>query len=221
MTICEFLRRSLTALLASVLAVPLSAQDTSRPRKNTFAVGAGVGIPAGDLRQFMSLSGAIRLKYGYRFTRNLQADVGLDAVIGAAGIDISQQTPVGELRIRDVECIVPMGGRAILPLAADWLELFAGGGVVYLRYSEYADLPDLVHTGYVDVPCPGCTARSGWGFYGTAGINIALERRKRIWLGMEAQYIAGTTSGKLLGTGARFETKDRWLNTAMNLVFRF
>ena len=221
MRICRFLRRSLMASLACIPALPLTAQDESRPWKHTFVLGGGVGIPAGDLRRFMSSSAAVRLKYGYRFTRNLQADLGLDAVIRAAGISITEQSMVGELRKRDDEYMVPFGGRAILPLAADRLELFAGGGAAYLRYTESADIPGLKYSGWVEVPCPGCTSRSGWGMYGTAGANVALERRKHVWLGVEAQYIKGTTSGKLLGNGARFETKDRWLNATMNLILRF
>ncbi len=60
-----------------------------------------------------------------------------------------------------------------------------------------------------------------WGIYGTAGANVALEHSKRFWLGIEAQYLKGTTSGKMLGTGVAFESKDRWLTTTLNLVGRF
>jgi hypothetical protein len=225
MGICKFFRRRLSALLVCLLAVPLMAEERWQPGKNTLVVGCGVGIPSGDLRAYMSSSAAFRIKYGYRMTRYLQAEIGLDGVIRGAGISVSQQTFVGEVRKRDFEYMIPFGGRAILPLAAGRLELFAGGGGAYLKYSEEAQMANMPWcygpSCYIEIPCPACASRSGWGYYGTAGVNVALERRKRVWLGVEAEYIKGATSGKLLSTGAPFETKDRWFNPSLNLVFRF
>ena len=223
MAISVFVRMGLMAALACMLSVPLTAQEVSRPQQNMFVIGGGVGLPAGDLEHLMSSAALIRVGYGYRFRRFFQADSGLDAVVGAAGINISRPSLVGELRIRDFEYMACFGGRAILPLAEDRLELFAGGGGAYLRYNEEAEIPGLNYygSGVIDVPCPGCASRSGWGYYGTAGFNVALEQRHRVWLGVEARYIKGATSGNLLGTGARFKTEDQWLNTSLNLAVRF
>ncbi len=227
MIIGDPLRRSLLALLLIFTALPLAAQDESRLRRGTLVLGGGAGIPSGDLTQFLSSSAAVRLKVGYRITRYLEANVGLDVVMRAAGISKSQQTWVGEIRIKDSEYMIPFGGRAILPMAAGWVELFAGGGGAYLRYDEEADIPGLSYSGdpygssSIDIPCPACTARSGWGYYGTAGVNIALERRKRVWVGIETQYLHGSTSGTLLGNGVRFETNDGWFIPTFNVVFRF
>jgi len=220
---CIFLRIGLMAASACLLSVALIAQDESRPQRNRFVIGGGVGLPAGDLKRWMSPAALVRVGYGRRVSRHFQMDLGLDAVVGAAGINITQQSLVGELRIHDVEYMVPFGGRAILPLAEDRFELFAGGGGIYLRYDEEAEIPGLKCYGscYYEIPCPSCTSRGGWGYYGTAGVNFALDRRHRVWLGLEARYTKGTTSGTLLSTVAGFETEDRWLSTSMNLVFRF
>jgi hypothetical protein len=152
----------------------------------------------------MSPAAVIRLQYGYRFTRYTQADIGLDIVIHAAGIK--------EAGKHDIERMIPLGGRIILPLFAERFELFAGAGPARLSYSEYQG---------ANIPCPECATRSGWGVYGTAGANIALEHTKHVCLGIEAQYLKGTTSGKLLETGIALESKDRWLSTTLNLVGRF
>jgi hypothetical protein len=197
----KILSMGLMISVAYAMTTPLMAQSNSW--KNMFTIGAGVGIPAGDLKQFMSPSAALRFKYGHRFTQNIQADLGLDMVIHAAGIN--------EMRKRDYEFAFPIGGRVILPLSSDCFELFAGGGGAYLKYNEAI-------WGNI---CSGCASRGGWGVYGTAGANVALERLRHVWLGIEAQYLKGTTSGKLLGTGVAFESKDGWWTTTLNLDYRF
>ncbi len=198
-------RMCLTISVAYAMITPLMAQnDASRRWKNMLTIGAGAGIPSGDLKQFMSPSTAIRFKYGYRITRNIQADFGFDMVIKAAG---DYESSKGKL---DVEFVFPFGGRAILPLSSDRLELFAGAGGAWLQYNE-------ARGDY----CGDCVSRGGWGLYGTAGANLALEHLKRLWLGIEVQYAKGTTSGRLLETGVAVESKDRWLTTTMNLVVRF
>ncbi len=199
----KIFRMGLIISVAYAVITPLMAQsDAQRLWKHMFTIGSGAAIPAGDLKQFMSPSAALRFKYGYRFTRTIQADFGLDMVIHAAGINESGK--------QDFEFMIPLGGRVILPLFSDSFEPFAGVGGAYMTYNE-------ARGSY----CAGCVSRGGWGFYGTAGANVALEQKKHVGLGIEAQYLKGTTSGKLLGTGVAFESKDRWLTTTLNLVFRF
>lgn len=212
----------LVALLASVLSIPSMAQEDPRPRKNTLVIGGGAGIPGADLGNVMSPSALLRLGYGYRLRKHFQVDIGADLVLHAAGIDVSQQTFIGEVRKRDNEYLIPFGGRVVLPLAQRF-EVFAGGGGTYLWYGEEAYVPGMKCTGscYYDVPCPSCISRGGWGYYGTAGVHISLERRNRFWLGTEMRYFKGATSGRLLGNGAQLETKDQWFNPSLNLVCRF
>ncbi len=225
MRISTFLCRVYSLALAFSLLAPSVAAQSESPsaRKNQITLGGGAGIPGGELRQSMSSSALVRVAYGFRIRRHFQADIALDVVMRSAGISISQQSLVGEIRIRDDEYLLPFGGRAILPLVSYRLELFAGGGVVYLRYEETAEIPglDVYGDGYVNIPCPTCRSRAGWGYYGTAGLDFALDRGQRVWLGVEGRYIKGRTSGALLGSGAPFGTNDTWFNPSMNLKFRF
>jgi hypothetical protein len=211
------------ALVICLLAPCLTAKEIPKPKvlKHSFALGGGSGIPGGDLSRLMSSSALVRLGYGYRLRIHLQLDLGLDAVMRAAGISISQQSLVGEIRVRDDEIMVPFGGRAILPVLKDRLEVFAGGGGAYLRYEETAEIPGV--DAYNSFPCPSCTSRDGWGYYATAGINVALHRWRSasVGVGVETRYFKGNTSGKLLGAGASFGTSDSWFNPTLNMMIRF
>jgi hypothetical protein len=173
----------------------------------------------------MTPSGVLQFGYGYRPWKHFQADVSLTVVPRAAGINVPLQTTVGTFEVKDTEFILPFGGRAILPLLAGRMELFGGGGGTYLHYTEIAP----TRLGYgcypsacvFDVACPFCVSRGGWGGYGTAGADVALDRRRRVWLGVETRFVKGTTSGELLGSGGTIKTKDQWLNMAMNVAYRF
>ncbi len=204
------------------LPVPaLIAQDEPpTPSSHFFFAGGGAGIPHDDIHHLMSSSALVRLGYGYRILPHIQADIALDIIFRAAGISLSQQTWIGEIRVRDNEILLPFGARAILPLGRRF-ELFAGGGAAYLRYEEEAEIPGYPQNEYGSVPCPACTSRDGWGYYGTAGFNIAIEHKRRVWVGLEGKYLHGSTSGVLLGSGTPFGTDDSWFNPSFNLIFRF
>ncbi len=217
-------KAGIIAFLICLPATFLIAQEESPANfKHSVYIGGGFGMPRGDMRQFMASSGLVRFGYGYRVGRYFQVDLSWDVVWRAAGIGITQQSLVGEIRITDSEHFVPFGGRVILPLAKNRLEFFAGGGGAYLRYEEDADIPGahVYGNSYVDYDCPSCTSRDGWGYYGNAGANIALDRRQRVWVGVEVRYVRGRTSGVLLSPDAPYATSDRWINSAVNLSYRF
>ncbi len=145
----------------------------------------------------------------------------------AAGVKRVEQSAVGDIKISDSEVLIPFGARAILPLAHDRFELHAGGGGTYLRYAEEASVPEgvtvtcLYGPCYVDVDCPACTSRGGWGYYGMAGAAISLDRRHRCWLGLDTRFVRGRTRGQALGAVPGFRTKDQWVNTAIDLIVRW
>ena len=223
----RFLFMSGLALLFGNSALTVRATAQERPLKNSFELGGGAAVPAADLRPYMSSSFLLRLGYGYRLHRNLQADFGLEGVFGAAGVKRVERSAVGDIKIDDSEVLVPFGARAILPLAHDRFELHAGGGGMYLHYAEEASVPEgvtvICYYGSctVDVDCPACRSRSGWGYYGRAGAAISLDRRHRCWLGLDTRLIRGTTSGQALGSVPEFRTKDQWVNTTIALIFRW
>ena len=202
--------------LACLLAVPAAAQPLAR--KFSIAVGTGGAIPRQDLESFMSTSPLIRVAFGYRPIRFFQADLGLDAVIHAAGVRDFQDTIIGRIKIRDNELLVPFGGRAILPVLPR-LELFGGGGAAYLHYGESVEVPGGGSDSSFD--CQVCRSRGGWGTYATAGANVSLERSRRFWIGIETKLFHGHTSGESLGSVPPLETHDTWINTAALFIIRF
>jgi hypothetical protein len=78
-------------------------------------------------------------------------------LFGAADVEDYLNTGAGFLKIRDREVFVPLGGRAILPLARGRFLFGGGGGVAYMRYAEVLRQPSE----YFRFDCPVCTSRSG------------------------------------------------------------
>jgi hypothetical protein len=127
------------------------------------------------------------------------------------GVRDFQDTIIGRIRIRDNEVLVPFGGRGILPIGPR-LELFGGGGAAYLHYGESVEVPG----GGADssFKCQTCRSRGGWGAYATAGLNVAVERSHRFWVGVESRIFHGKTNGDPLGAVPPLETRDTWIDTA-------
>lgn len=208
---------SLGCLLAAPMAAPLAAQSLAR--QFSFDLGAGGAIPREDLTSFMTTSPLLTFGFGYRPFRYFQADAGLDTVFHAAGVRDFQDTIIGRLKIRDNELMVPLGGRAILPLVHDRIELFGGVGAIYLHYAESVEVPG----GGSDssFKCQTCRSRSGWGSYAVAGVNVAVEHSRHFWVGVESRLIHGKTNGDPLGAVPPLETQDTWINTAGFFKVRF
>lgn len=198
-------------LLAGPAAV---AQDY--PRHN-FSFGAGAGLPQGQLRPFFDPKAGIAVGYGYRFHRLFQADVGLDTIFGAGNVRYFVPTQLGYRSIRDYQFLLPFGGRAILPLASGRLLVYGGGGGTYLRYWEHLSQPSP----YFQIVCPSCTARSGWGYYATAGFSVALDSRQRFRIGIAPRVYRGHTDGEPLGAIPNIRTKDEWVNVMAEFGLSF
>ncbi|MBK5292063.1 MAG: hypothetical protein JJE04_10345 [Acidobacteriia bacterium] len=199
------------------LAAPLGAQY--RHHKHFFTAGGGAGVPSGDLKRYLSDSPAFRFNYGYRFHRFFQVDTGLDVVFYAADVNDYYESQVGDLRIRDYQYFVPLGGRTILPLAGDRVLLSFGGGGAYVRYQESIRQPFGEYGPRVE--CPPCRSRSGWGYYGLIGGSVALDRRKMLRLGVTSQVYRAETSGDAFGGVPPVRTKDKWVNTMAELTVSF
>ncbi len=167
----------------------------------------------------MTTSPLLTIGFGYRPIPYFQADVGMDAVFHAAGVRDSQQTIIGRIKIRDNEILVPFGGRAILPLAARRIELFGGGGAAYLHYGESVVVPGAGSDSSFN--CRTCRSRGGWGSYAIAGVNVAVERSRRFWIGVESRLVHGKTNGDPLGAVPPLQTQDTWINTAGVFMVRF
>jgi len=186
--------------------VPVFGQDDFT--RHNFTLGVGAARPKGDLGAFLADSAGTAVGYGYRFHRYFQLDVGLEVLFGAAKVRDFLDTGLGPLRIRDREFLVPLGGRAILPLANGRVLFSGGGGAAYMRYSELLRQP----SDYFRVDCSVCTSRSGWGYYALASLGFALDRGQHFRLGATSRFYRGHTTGDPIGTVPGIRTKDHWMN---------
>ncbi len=107
-----------------------------------------------------------------------------------------------------------MGGRVILPLADSKVQVYGGGGGAYMRYSEGLRQP----SDYIRIDCPVCNARDGFGWYGLAGGDVAINRAQTLRLGVTTKMYKGTTDGLSVGIIPAAKTKDRWLNDYFHLT---
>ena len=205
----------LVPLLFAVLC-PLGAQEFYYPRHN-FTFGAGIARPRGNLYGLLDDAPLISIAYGYRFMRYFQADVGLDMAFGAAGVKDFLPTQIGYYRISDREYFLPFGGRAIAPLLSGRLLISGGAGGAWLKYHERTSQPSQ----YIHIDCPGCTSRSGWGWYSLANVSYFLNSGKNFRVGATARMIRGHTDGGPLGLLPPYQTNDNWLNMWAEVGFSF
>lgn len=199
----------------TAFAVIAPAQDWY-PRHN-FDFGVGVGVPRADLETAFDPKIGVGVNYGYRFHRYFQADIGFDTIFGAGNIREFVDTGLGYRRLRDYQYMLPLGGRTIIPLFGGRLLLHAGGGGAYMRYQEQISQPSQ----YFRIDCPYCSARSGWGYYATAGFRVALDQAGHFWLGASPRVYRGHTNGQGLGNVPAMRTRDEWVNVMAEFGFSF
>lgn len=178
-------------------------------RKHNVNFVAGAGIPRGDISNLLSNSAGIGFSYYYRPIRYLAAEAGYETLFGAARVRDYLETGFGYLRIRDYQQFLPFGGRVILPLAEEKIQIYGGGGGAYIRYSERLRQP-FANAGY-RFDCPVCSLRDGLGYYAMVGANVALDRGQLFRIGGGAKVYRGAVSGDPIGALPRGETRDSWL----------
>jgi hypothetical protein len=189
------------------------AQDSGDFHRNNIVVGLGPAIPVGKDTQYLNAAPLVSVGYGYRFNRYLRADAGLQLAFGAASNQNAVQTDAGPVQGGDHEYIIPLGGRFIIPLPFKRFELSAGGGAVYLHYSE--TVPS--NGSYYTVNCYTCTSRGGWGGYGLTNVSYFLDENRIFHVGATAQFISASVNGQAVGNSPSAKTTDHWTN----IVFEF
>jgi hypothetical protein len=200
-----------------LIALLLTASALPAQYRHNFTIGGGAGIPRGELRGLFFDSAGLTFNYGYRFHRFFQFDVGLDTLFGAARVRDFLNTQFGDRRIRYYQLLVPVGGRAIVPLFNDRVLIYGGGGGAHFRYFERLSQP----SDYFRLNCPVCTARNGWGYYATVGANVALDRFRHFRLGVGSRVYRGHTDGDPLGPIPPIRTRDHWINVLGEFTFSF
>ncbi len=203
--------------LSTLAALPDPAEAQSFYPKHNFNFGAGAARPRGALGGPFTDAPGISIGYGYRFARYFQADIGLDVLFGAGDVRDYLNTALGQVRIRDREYLLPVGGRAILPFAGGRVLLSGGGGGAYMRYSESVRQP----SDYFRIDCPVCTARHGWGYYALVSTSFAIDHFQRFRVGITSKFYRGHTEGDPLGPVPGVRTKDHWINIFGEFGFSF
>ncbi|MBM3726567.1 MAG: hypothetical protein FJW40_14235 [Acidobacteria bacterium] len=205
----------LAPLAALAVLAPLGSAESYN--QHSFNFGAGGGVPGDQLKPYFSQSAVFHVGYGYRPHRNFQVDAGLDTLLGSARVRDYLTTGFGDLRIRDFQYLLPVGGRVILPFADGRAQISAGGGDAYMWYREQLRQPG----DYIRVECPPCRGRSGPGYYALAGFRVALDRNRQIWLGGTTRVVRGRTNGDSLGSLPAIRSRDLWVNSFIEVGFSF
>jgi len=220
------------AVLSLLLGAAMIATAQDYYPRHNITFGAGGAVPGGSdvtilpdeplppdapIKSFMGASPMVAIGYGYRFHRFFQADVGLNIAFGAANVRDFLTTQIGAVEIGDREYMVPLGGRAIAPLAGGRLLFAGGGGGAYLRYNERIRQP----SDYFRIDCPICTSRSGWGYYALVNGSYFLDRNQHFRIGVTAQFVRGHTEGEPLGDIPGTRTTDHWTNILGEFGFSF
>ena len=190
-----------------------SAQDFHR---NNIIAGIGPAIPTGNATGYLSAAPLVSLGYGYRFNRFFQADAGLQIAFGAANNQNAVQTDLGPVQGGDHEFMLPLGGRFIIPIPLKRFEVSAGGGAMYLHYSETAP-----SNGYYSNNCYTCTSRGGWGGYGLVNASYFLDENHTFRVGTTLQYISASTNGQAVGNVPAIATTDHWMTVSFGFGLSF
>lgn len=224
-------------VLIPLLTLSLTAVSyaQSEHKKHNFTVGLGAALPNIDLHpdsgvpafengigpvgSLFSNSFVLGVDYGYRFHPYFQADIGLDTVFGAARIRDFLPTQFGDLRIRDYQFLLPLGGRVVVPIADERVLISAGGGGAYLRYSERLRQP-FPDSGF-RLACPVCASRGGWGYYGLLGLNVAVDEARHFRIGVTSRIYRADTDGDPFGAIPALRTRDEWVNVLGTFSFTF
>ncbi len=204
-----------TALVV-LLSAGAWAQTAGYPR-NHISGQFGAAIPGQDLKNSFAPAFALGFNYGYRITRNFQADVGLDTAFQSARVRQFLDTGFGALRIRDFQLFIPVGGRVVLPINGDRAEFYAGGGGVFARYYEAISQPNVNFR----FACPPCSARSGFGYYGVTGFRYRPSQYGAFWIGGSVRVIRVNTDGEPIGNLQPPATRDRWIIPTFDIGFSF
>jgi hypothetical protein len=147
---------------------------------------------------YVQTAAAPGISYGYRALPHVEFEAGL-FIVPHPSPDFC-----GSFGCHDVDdryYWIPFGARFLLPLQRDRLELSAGGGGLYNKYT----LGNPLSGG-------GPISYEGWGGYFSGAAAAALDRGRHLWLGTSPRFFLGHT---------RYRQRDRWLTIAGELSFRF
>ena len=209
------MRKIILTVVGSLFSTLAFAQSPEFHRNNV-TVGIGAAVPVGSDSSYLNSAPLVSVGYGYRFNRYFRADAGLQFAFGAANNQNAVQTDLGAVQGGDREYMIPLGGRFIIPLPFNRLEVSAGGGAIYLHYSETAP-----SNGYYSPTCYTCASRGGWGGYGMGNVSYFLDSDHIFHVGSTLQFISASTNGPSIGNVPAAKTTDRWATISIEFGMSF
>lgn len=210
-------RSSVVLAIVAVCSVSLPAAAADYQRHHITG-GLGAITPQDQIQRAYRTAFAWNVGYGFRPWRYLQFDAGIDSGYNAGNVKDFVYTELGPLQVRDYQLFVPVGARVVTPLGRNgrW-EIYGGGGYVYMRYSERLRQPAQG----INIGCPICDARDGYGWYALSGVNYGLDSGNMFKIGAMVRVMQGHTSGAGIGTLPGVRTSDRWLASYLNFTASF
>jgi len=198
-----------------------SAQEADSYRKFSLDISGGLLRPQGEMRRWQyaefggerrslfQQTGLFGTHFGYRPIRYAQIDAGLELGVSAVGRRTISLVSFETGEYDDFIFFLPLGGRAVIPLASERLLLSIGGGGVYVNNIEISD------SGVTDAE------RSGWGAYGLGQVLFVFGESRRIGVGFTSRWTRVHLSrGFLPGYGSA-RIADQWLFLGATLSIRF
>ncbi len=177
----------MTKLLSlALLAAAGYAQDVVNPTRLT--IGLGTAAPRGD--SYMDPGTAVEVNFGYRYTRYIQADVGVEASFNKDYRAYNSKFNTGLTTATNL--FVPVGARIIVPVFNGRIEPSFGVGGVY-AYDKGRS--------YNQHQC---------GVYGLAGVSYALDSQQRHRVGLTLRYMNLMSPGR---------PHPQWLNVFGEYTF--
>jgi len=145
------------------LLIGFAQAQSSHPNSVVFAGGEAYQVNSIFER---NTAPTIGLTYGYRLMKHVELDTGVFTGFHPAAELCSRN---GCQAANDHYYWVPFGVKFVAPIKHDRLELSAGGGGMYQKYS--------VGTNFFG---NGPASYDAWGGYATAGFAIAVDPRRRL-----------------------------------------
>jgi hypothetical protein len=181
------------AVLLFILTLCAGAQTAPRNRL-TFSLGGAVPIKQYSPEEDAP---ALGLSYGYRALPWFELETGLFTALNPGS---EERGAYYDYIPDDRYFWIPFGVRFVAPVHRNRVELSVGGGGFFQRYS---------------VSNPGGPGAfepyNGWGGYVLASGSVALDRRRRFWVGVTPRIFLEDTSSR----------RDRWLVVTGEFSFRF
>jgi hypothetical protein len=142
---------------------------------------------------------SVAVTYAYRLFPHLDVEVGVDT---ALSLGSEARGANYDFKAADRFVWVPFGLKGILPLREGRVELSAGAGGAYEKYSVGHPAESV-----------GFVSRDGWGGYVAMGAAVALDGRRHFWLVTSPHlFFANSNNGY---------AHDRWFVVNLGFALRF